>query len=59
MFQTVKELRESSKLTIIIVEQRVPEVMKIADEFYALKQGRVCKHGVPSDLASDEARRQA
>jgi len=58
MLQTVQRLRKENGLTVMIVEQRLSQVMKIADEFYALKEGRVWKHGEPKDIDSDEARRQ-
>lgn len=53
-FETIKKVNSEFKTTIILVEQKVHEVLKIAHRIYALRMGEVVFTGTPSDLQSSE-----
>ena len=53
-FETVKKVNAEFKATIILVEQKVHEVLKIAHRIYALRMGEVVFSGRPSELQSSE-----
>jgi len=46
----VKEINIALGTTILIVEQKVKEVMSIADQVYALRLGEIIFNGKPSEL---------
>ncbi len=49
-FDTVSEIREQFKTTVLIVEQKVLEVLKIADRVYGLKMGQIVFDGTSKSL---------
>lgn len=49
-FQIIKDVKEKYECTIIIVEQKVREIIKIADRVYALKLGKIVFEGTPAEL---------
>jgi len=53
VFGKIVELNEESGLTVLIIEQRVQNVLKIAQNVYALKLGEIYWDGVSSDLVKD------
>jgi branched-chain amino acid transport system ATP-binding protein len=53
--ERIHELNEREGLTVMIVEQKVREVIRIADEVYVLRSGVVSFHG-PAEVLSDEAK---
>jgi branched-chain amino acid transport system ATP-binding protein len=53
-FQTIKEVNKKFKTTILIVEQKVREVLGIANRVYALRMGEIVFQGKPSQLQEGE-----
>ncbi len=51
VFGHLQQLREQG-MTIVVVEQNAHLVMKLADQVYVLKHGRLVMHGTPAELAS-------
>jgi branched-chain amino acid transport system ATP-binding protein len=49
-FDTVSEIRKQFRTTFLIVEQKVLEVLKIADRVYGLKMGEIVFTGTPEQL---------
>jgi branched-chain amino acid transport system ATP-binding protein len=58
VFELVKALHEQ-KTTILLVEQNVNQALKIAQEAYVLKTGRVVMTGKGEDLLANEEVRRA
>jgi ABC-type branched-subunit amino acid transport system ATPase component len=59
MFDTVRSLRNSLDLTILLVEQNVFQAFEISDRAYVLSMGRNEVDGLPADLVRDERVRVA
>ena len=59
IFEKLLEIRKHSKLTILLVEQRVAEALESADQGYVLEAGRVVLEGPNSALRADDRVRQA
>jgi len=53
LFQVIQNLRAES-FTILIVEQNVQHVLRVADRAYVLENGRIVLEGSGTDLLSDE-----
>lgn len=53
IFELIKVLKEQ-KVTILLVEQNVNQALKIADEAYVLKTGKIVMHGTGSELLQNE-----
>ncbi len=53
-FATIKEINQKFKTTILIVEQKVREVLRIADRVYALRMGEVVFEGTPAQLQAGD-----
>ena len=53
VLETVAALVRTEKLTVIIVEQRVTEVLEIADEGHVLDHGRLVRSGPAEALRND------
>lgn len=49
-FDTVSEIRKQFKTTFLIVEQKVLEVLKIADRVYGLKMGQIVFDGTSKSV---------
>jgi branched-chain amino acid transport system ATP-binding protein len=49
-FETIRKINKETGKTILIVEQKVREVLAIADKVYALKLGRLAFEEKPSEL---------
>ena len=59
IFDKLLEIRKQSRLTILLVEQRVAEALESADMGYVLEAGRVVLEGPNSALRADDRVRQA
>ena len=59
IFERLLEIRQSAKLTILLVEQRVAEALDQADQGYVLEAGRVVLEGPNEALRADDRIRQA
>lgn len=53
-FEVIKNVKETFDCTIMIVEQKVRDVMKIADKIYALRLGKIVFEGTPEELEAGE-----
>ena len=53
MFDAIKLINKSG-IGILITEQNVQQVLKMADTAYAMQQGRIALSGKASDIANDE-----
>lgn len=53
VLDTVTRLARSEGLTVVIVEQRVVEVLAIADEAHILDHGQIVRSGTASELQND------
>jgi len=52
IFGVLREIRESG-VTILLVEQNVPQALALAERAYVLESGRVALSGPAADLAAD------
>ena len=52
----ILEINSENKVSILIVEQKVREVLSICDRVYSLKLGRVAFEGLPDELREDRAK---
>ncbi|WP_298967878.1 ABC transporter ATP-binding protein [uncultured Methylobacterium sp.] len=59
IFDKLIEIRAQTKLTILLVEQRVAEALESADHGYVLEAGRVVLDGTNATLRADDRVRQA
>jgi branched-chain amino acid transport system ATP-binding protein len=53
LFDVIQRLREQNH-TILIVEQNVHHVLRVADRAYVLENGRIVMQGKGEDLLRDE-----
>lgn len=59
IFERLIEIRRQTKLTILLVEQRVAEALESADHGYVLEAGRVVLEGNNATLRADDRVREA
>jgi branched-chain amino acid transport system ATP-binding protein len=59
IFERLLEIRRQSKLTILLVEQRVAEALESCDYGYVLETGRVVLEGAHQALLADDRVRRA
>ena len=59
IFEQLTEIRRQSKLTILLVEQRVAEALQTADHGYVLEAGRVVLEGNNQTLRANDRIRAA
>jgi len=59
LLDVVKSLKENTDMSILLVEQNVRQVLKIADRGYVLENGVIEKEGTGEELLNDEYVRQA
>ena len=53
-FNLIEYINKNRGTTILIVEQKVHEVLKISHHVYALKMGEIVFNGIPSELQKDD-----
>jgi branched-chain amino acid transport system ATP-binding protein len=58
IFQAVLEIRKTG-LTVLIVEQRMAEVLEIADRAYILQTGRLLMQGPAAEIRTNPDVRKA
>jgi branched-chain amino acid transport system ATP-binding protein len=56
---TLRRLRETQQLTVVLVEQNARSALSVADEAVVLNLGKVVAQGPAADLAADEKLRHA
>ncbi len=54
IFRTIKMINETTKMTILLVEQNANMALKLAHHAYVLETGKVVLHGKAADLLADE-----
>jgi len=59
IFERLIDIRQQSKLTILLVEQRVAEALESADHGYVLEAGRIALEGSNQTLRADDRVRRA
>jgi branched-chain amino acid transport system ATP-binding protein len=59
IFEKLMEIRRQTRLTILLVEQRVAEALESADHGYVLEAGRVVLEGNTASLRANDRVRQA
>jgi len=59
IFEKLMEIRRQTRLTILLVEQRVAEALESADHGYVLEAGRVVLEGSSESLRADDRVRKA
>jgi branched-chain amino acid transport system ATP-binding protein len=59
IFEKLMEIRHQSRLTVLLVEQRVAEALEAADHGYVLEAGRIVLAGDNTTLQADDRVRQA
>lgn len=59
IFERLIEIRRETKLTVLLVEQRVAEALESADYGYVLEAGRVVLEGRHDELKANDRVRQA
>ena len=50
------EINRDAGVTIVIVEQKVREVLRISNRVYSLKLGKLAFDGTPEELQDDKAK---
>jgi branched-chain amino acid transport system ATP-binding protein len=59
IFERIEKIHRESKITILLVEQRVAEALESCDRGYVLESGRVVLEGVHDTLIRDERVKRA
>jgi branched-chain amino acid transport system ATP-binding protein len=57
-FEVIRQMRAEG-YTVLIVEQNIRQVLKVAQRGYLLETGRIKLHGVSAELLASEAIRKA
>lgn len=56
LLKQITEIRDATGVSVLIVEQKVREVLGVCDRVYSMKLGRVSFAGKPDDLKSDKTK---
>lgn len=56
VFEKIIEINRENKLSILIVEQKVHEVLEICGRVYSMKLGKVVFEGQPKELREDQTK---
>lgn len=56
VFKKISDLNKEIGLSILIVEQKVREVLKICDRVYSMKLGKIAFEGLPEELKEDKSK---
>jgi branched-chain amino acid transport system ATP-binding protein len=55
IFECIQRIQTESRVTLLLVEQRAVDALKLCDRAYVLSTGRVVASGTGSELLGDEA----
>jgi branched-chain amino acid transport system ATP-binding protein len=56
VFDKITEINRNNDVTILIVEQKVREVLDICNRVYSIKLGKIAFEGLPGELKGDKER---
>ncbi len=56
VFKKISEISKETGVGILIVEQKVHDVLEIANSVYSMKLGKIAFEGAPEDLRGDKAK---
>ena len=56
VFEKITEVNQEAGVAIVIVEQKVREVLRISNRVYSLKLGKLAFDGTPEELQDDKAK---
>jgi len=56
VFKRIADIRSETQVAILIVEQKVREVLEICDRAYSMKLGQVAFEGQPDELKADKTK---
>ena len=56
VFEKISQISRDTGVSLLIVEQKVREVLPICDRVYSLKLGRIAFEGTPDILKDDQAK---
>jgi branched-chain amino acid transport system ATP-binding protein len=56
VFEKIVEINRDTGVSILIVEQKVREVLEICNRVYSMKLGKVAFEGSPQELKDDKAK---
>ena len=59
IFEVMREINRSQKVTILLVEQNAAMALRLADEAHLLETGRIVRSGASAELMNDDAVRRA
>jgi branched-chain amino acid transport system ATP-binding protein len=59
IFEVMRDINRSQKVTILLVEQNAAMALKLADEAHLLETGSILMSGSSKDLMNDDAVRRA
>ncbi|GLH79790.1 ABC transporter ATP-binding protein [Bradyrhizobium sp. SSBR45G] len=54
VFDAIERMHRELKMTIVVAEQTVPRLLKIASDAYVLSRGRIVMHAPPSEMTEEE-----
>jgi len=57
VFDAVEKMHRELKMTIVVAEQTVPRLLKIASDVYVLSRGRVMMHAAPQEMTEEQMHR--
>ena len=56
VFEKIAEVNQDTGVSVLIVEQKVREVLRVCNRVYSLKLGRLAFDGMPEELRDDRAK---
>jgi branched-chain amino acid transport system ATP-binding protein len=56
VFNKITEINQETGITLLIVEQKVREILEICDRVYSMKLGKIAFSGSPNELKEDKAK---
>ena len=57
VFDVVERLHREAGLTVIVAEQTVPRLLKLATDVYVVSRGRIVMHAPPSEMTEERLQR--
>lgn len=56
VFEKISEINKETKVSVLVVEQKVSKVLEICTKVYSLKLGKIGFEGSPEELKNDKAK---